>query len=238
MSIKQPLYSHQTLVADINLVQDITVIAKVKRYELNVLRLHYIYLAAVSQHVIEEEDGWLTVCALSVNNTHSLLQAVAAGTAAAVPPARPHTGETAGVTPEEGEHGDWTHVHTNTHADHKKKHTRADKKRQKTTPIQAHNYKNKRGNEHKNTRRSQTPEWGLPSADKQTTHTWTHTSELTSYISCAHQLSLGLALWRRSQHCRRAHTSTPPSSSLLHNGCMPQHLHLTPHQAETMFLNG
>lgn len=129
MSIKQPLCSHQTLVADINLVQDITVIAKVKRYELNVLGLHYIYLAAVSQHVIEEEDGWLTVCALSVNNTHSLLQAVAAGTAAAVPLARPHTGETAGVTPEEGEHGDWTHVHTNTHADHKKKtHTRRQKK--------------------------------------------------------------------------------------------------------------
>lgn len=76
---------------------------------------HCIYLAAVSQHVIEEVDGWLTVCALSVNNTHSLLQAVTAGTAAAVPPARPHTGETAGVTPEE-ESTETEHTRTQTHA--------------------------------------------------------------------------------------------------------------------------
>ena len=65
------------------------------------LLLQCINPAAVSQHLLEEKDGWLTVCALSVNNTRSLLQAVPAGTAAAVSPARPLTGETAGVTPEE-----------------------------------------------------------------------------------------------------------------------------------------
>lgn len=47
------------------------------------------------------EDGRPTVRALGVSNTRSPLQAVTAGTAAAVPSARPHTGETAGVTPEE-----------------------------------------------------------------------------------------------------------------------------------------
>lgn len=50
---------------------------------------------------MEKRDGWLTVCACSVNNAHAILKAVAPGTAAAVSQAGPHTGETAGVAPEE-----------------------------------------------------------------------------------------------------------------------------------------
>lgn len=59
------------------------------------------YPEAISQDEMEKRDGWLTVCACSVNNAHPVLQAVAPGTAAAVSSARPRTGETAGVAPEE-----------------------------------------------------------------------------------------------------------------------------------------
>lgn len=77
-------------------------------------RLHHVYFRAAGQHVIEEGAGWLTVCALGVNNTHSFLEAMTGGTAAAVPQTRTHTGETAGVTPEE-DSTETEHVHTYTH---------------------------------------------------------------------------------------------------------------------------
>lgn len=73
----------------------------VKTTQQNATRLHQIYSGAACQCVLGEGDGWLTVCALCVDNTHSFLKAMTSGTAAAVRPARTHTGETAGITPEE-----------------------------------------------------------------------------------------------------------------------------------------
>lgn len=54
-----------------------------------------------------------------------------AGTAAAVPPARPHTGETAGVTPEE-ESAETEHMrNTNTRTEREKKKQKKEKKSQR-----------------------------------------------------------------------------------------------------------
>lgn len=76
-----------------------------------------------------------------------------AGTAAAVPPARPHTGETAGVTPEE-ESAETEHMrNTNTRTDREKKKGR-NHREDETTPVQPLTNKHKLENKH----RSQPPE--------------------------------------------------------------------------------
>lgn len=78
-----------------------------------------------------------------------------AGTAAAVPPARPHTGETAGVTPEE-ESAETEHMrNTNTRTGHEKNFKNYKNHREdETTPIQPLTNKHKLENKH----RSQPPE--------------------------------------------------------------------------------